>query len=107
MLRRVQSAFSRPTLQLYSTFQPRKDREALLHIWNGEGKVYKLPFSNAETYILFHVYFRAGEGRIWGSCGRFVLGWALGFGGGFCKLLVQKKQAEKLEVVLFGNAAFI
>lgn len=35
MLRRVQSAFSRPTLRLYLTFQPLKDREALLHIWNG------------------------------------------------------------------------
>lgn len=41
--------------------------------------------------------------------GGFVLGWGLGFLFFFliCKLLVQKKQEEKLEVVLFENAAFI
>lgn len=101
---RVQSASSPPTLPSSLIFQPLKDPEALL------GKVYKLPFSNYETYIQLHVYFKTGaRGDFGGAVGVFVSGWGLRFFGFFfiCKLLVQKKQDEKLEVVLFGNAAFI
>lgn len=57
---------------------------------------------------------KSGGGEFGGTVRFFVLGWVLILFGWFfvlgfffCKLLVQKKQEEKLEVVLFGNAAFI
>lgn len=43
------------------------------------GKVYKLPFSNYETYIQLHVYFKIGaRGGFWGNRGGFCFG--VGFG---------------------------
>lgn len=84
MPQRVQSAFNQPILQLYLTFRPLKDHEALLHTWNWGRSInchfliIKLTFS----------YMFISKLR-----------------GGFCKLLVQKK--KKIEVVLFGNAASI
>lgn len=79
------------------------------------GKVYKLPFSNYKTYILLHVYFKIGGGELGGNHGGFCFGVGCGFWGlgflvvllfvFFCKLLVQKKQEEKLEVVLFWKCS--
>lgn len=80
MLQRVQSAFNQPILQLYLTFQPLKDHEALLHVWNW-GRSINCHF--LITILAFCYMFISKF--LWGVGGAFWEGewWGFCFGVGF------------------------